>query len=303
MSRRKGNCDMLGGFKHGDYMFWKSGDDNKWTAHFYLARLQELAISMFEWKNLPKPIDWRFIEYMLFYNGQVLYSHDDELGEDIVTQVALSGKLDLYRVPFDRMAYADNGYHKRLDETNSVIIWNNLLRMPTYPAMVFYAHKLYEIDRTIDTNVKAQKTPIMILADEDERLALKNVYMQYDGNQPFIFGSRNLGLQDRVQALKTDAPYLADKLFELKKEVWNEALTYLGIYVGTEKKERMLAQESTMNNGSIIASRESRLEMRRECVDKINDMFGTNIEVHYRDINNDIETIDKADFNNEGEQI
>lgn len=303
MGRRKNSVNAFGLPKNEDYMFWDSANDNKWSARYYLARLQELAISMFEWKNLPKPIDWRFIEYMLFFNGQVLYSHDDELGEDIVTQVALSGKLDLYRVPYDRMAYADNGYNRHLDETNSVIIWNNLLRMPTYPAMVFYAKKLYDIDRTIDINVKGQKTPIMILADEDERLSLKNVYMQYDGNQPFIFGSRNLGLQDRVQALKTDAPYLADKLFELKKEVWNEALTYLGIYVGTEKKERLLAQESTMNNGAIIASRESRLEMRRECVDKINDMFGTNIEVHYRDINNDIETIGEADFDERGEQI
>mgnify|MGYP002522275185 CR=1 FL=1 len=303
MGKRKSGVNSFGLPKNEDYMFWDSASDNKWSAHYYLARLQELAISMFEWKNLPEPIDWRFIEYMLFFNGQVLYSHDDELGEDIVTQVALSGKLDLYRVPYDRMAYADNGYHKQLNEKNSVIIWNNLLRMPTYPAMVFYAKKLYDIDRTIDINVKGQKTPIMILADEDERLALKNVYMQYDGNQPFIFGSRNLGLQDRIQALKTDAPYLADKLYDLKEKVWNEALTYLGIYVGTQKKERMLAQESTMNNGAIIASRESRLEMRRECVDKINAMFGTNIEVHYRDINNDIETIGEPDYDEGGSQI
>ena len=284
MSKRKSNGKSFGLPKNEDYMFWNSAEDNKLTCQYYLARLQELAISMFEWKNLPKPIDWRFIEYMLFYNGQVLYSHDEELGEDIVTQVALSGKLDLYREPYDRMAYADNGYNRQLTKDNSVIIWNNLLRMPSYPVMVFYAKKLYDVDRTIAINVNAQKTPIMILADEDERLALKNVYMQYDGNQPFIFGSRNLGLQDRVQALKTDAPYLADKLMELENQIWNEALTYLGISnLNIQKKERLVSDEAVRSMGGTIASRQSRLEMRRECVEKINDMFGTNIEVNYRE--------------------
>lgn len=282
---KKGNAPRnIFGNKMEDFMFWDSANSNSFSAQYYLARLTELGMAMFEWKNLPKPIDWRFIEYMLFFNGQVLYSHDDELGEDIVTQVALSGKLDFYRVPFDRQAYADNGYHRNLTADNSVIIWNNLLRMPSYPAMLFYARKLWEIDRTIDINVKAQKTPIMILADEDERLALKNVYMQYDGNQPFIFGSKNLGLQDSIQALKTDAPYLADKLMELKNQTWNEALTYLGISnLNVQKKERLISDEAVRSMGGTIASRQSRLEMRREAAEMINDMFGTKIEVNYRE--------------------
>lgn len=282
---KKGNTPRnIYGNKMEDFMFWDSANSNSFSAQYYLARLTELGMSMFEWKNLPAPIDWRFIEYMLFFNGQVLYSHDDELGEDMVTQVALSGKLDFYRVPYDRQAYADNGYHRNLTADNSVIIWNNLLRMPSYPAMLFYARKLWEVDRTIDINVKAQKTPIMILADEDERLALKNVYMQYDGNQPFIFGSKNLGLQDSIQSLKTDAPYLADKLMELKNQIWNEALTYLGISnLNVQKKERLISDEAVRSMGGTIASRQSRLEMRRECVEKINAMFGTKIEVNYRE--------------------
>ena len=285
MGKNKGATPKnIFGNKYEDFMFWDSANSNSFAAQYYLMRLTELGMAMFEYKNLPEPIDWRFIEYMLFFNGQVLYSHDDELGEDIVTQCALSGKLDLYRVPYDRQAYADNGYHRNLTEKNSVVIWNNLLRMPSYPAMVFYARKLWEIDRTIDINVKAQKTPVLILADEDERLALKNVYMQYDGNQPFIFGSKNLGMQDSIQALKTDAPYLADKLMELKNQVWNEALTYLGISnLNVQKKERLISDEAIRSMGGTIASRQSRLEMRRECFDKVNRMFGTNIEVNYRE--------------------
>ncbi len=267
-----------------DRDFWDSANSNEYSAIFYLNRLTELAMAMFEWVNLPKTIDWRFLEYILYYDGKALFSKDAELGEYIVTKGALSGKMNFYRVPENRRAYADNGYQKELNEKDSVVIFNNMLRLPAYPAMWFYARKLWEIDRTIDINVKAQKTPVLILADEDERLTMKNVYMQYDGNQPFIFGSKNLGLNDNIKVLQTEAPYLADKLMMLKNQIWNEALTYLGISnLNIQKKERLVSDEAVRSMGGTIASRQSRLEMRREACEQINRMFGLNIEVNYRE--------------------
>lgn len=268
----------------GDRSFWESANDNEWSALYYLNRLTELAMAMFEWKNLPDTIDWRFLEYILYYNGQILFFKDPNMDEYVVTKCALSGKMNFYRVPNRRRAYADNGYQKEFNEKNSVVIYNNMLRLPSYPAMMFYARKLWEVDRIIDINIKAQKTPVLILADEDERLTMKNVYMQYDGNQPFIFGSKNMGLADNIKVLKTDAPYLADKLMTHKNQIWNEALTYLGISnLNVQKKERLISDEAIRSMGGTIASRQSRLEMRREAAKQINDMFGLNIEVNYRE--------------------
>lgn len=268
----------------GDRSFWESANGNEWSAIYYLNRLTELAMAMFEWKNLPKTIDWRFLEYILYYNGQILFFKEDGLDEYVVTKCALSGKMNFYRVPEDRRAYADNGYQANYNENNSVVIYNNMLRLPTYPAMMFYARKLWEIDRVIDINIKAQKTPVLILADEDERLTMKNVYMQYDGNQPVIYGTKSMGMLDNVKVLKTDAPYLADKLMEQKNQIWNEAMTYLGISnVSYQKKERLISDEITRSMGGTIASRISRLEMRNEACKQINDMFGLNISVEYRE--------------------
>lgn len=267
-----------------DRDFWDSANSNEYSAIYYLNRLTELAMAMFEWVNLPDTIDWRFLEYILYYDGKALFSMDAELGEYIVTKCALSGKMNFYRVPENRRAYADNGYQKELNEKDSVVIFNNMLRLPAYPSMWFYARKLWEIDRTIDINIKAQKTPVLILADEDERLTMKNVYMQYDGNQPFIFGSKNMGLTDNIKVLQTEAPYLADKLMMLKNQIWNEALTYLGISnLNIQKKERLVSDEAVRSMGGTIASRQSRLEMRREACEQINRMFGLNIEVNYRE--------------------
>lgn len=267
-----------------DRDFWDSANGNEYSAIYYLNRLTELAMAMFEWENLPEGIDWRYLEYILYYDGKILFAKEDAMNEYIVTKVALSGKMNFYRVPERRRAYADNGYQKEYTDKNSVVVFNNMLRLPAYPAMWFYARKLWEIDRTIDINIKAQKTPVLILANEDERLTMKNVYMQYDGNQPVIYGSKNMGLQDNIQVLKTEAPYLADKLMQLKNQIWNEALTYLGISnLNVQKKERLISDEAIRSMGGTIASRQSRLEMRREGCEQINKMFGLNIDVNYRE--------------------
>ena len=109
-----------------------------------------------------------------------------------------------------------------------------------------------------------------------------NLYKEYDGNTPVIKGTKGLDLNG-FTVLKTDAPYVADKLYQLKTEIWNEALTYLGISnVNTTKKERLVTDEVIRNMGGTIASRYSRLEMRRQACEKINDMFGLEITCNYR---------------------
>lgn len=247
----------------------------------YYNRLTELAISMFEWKNLPDTIDERFLELCLFSDGMCVFFEDEVLGY-LALQVMIGGKLNVYRIPMNRTAYATNGYHKKLNETNSVIIFNNYLHTNSMLDIEMFSKRLYNLDRAIDVNANAQKTPILIQCDESQRLTMLNMYKQYDGNEPFIFGTKALDTKG-FNVLKTDAPYVCDKLYELKAQLWNEALTYLGISnTNVTKKERMISDEVMRNMGGVIASRYSRLETRRKACKEINDMFGLNIEVNYR---------------------
>lgn len=306
MGKRKSVWDKHIGGVPTDYQFWDSENLNAIAEQYYLSRLSELAMSMFDWKNLPSSVDKRFLEYTLFYEGAILFFHDDALVVNnsdegyLALQVALGGNLDVYRVPDYRRAYATNGYQQVRNATDSVIIWNNMLRMPEYGRMMYYARKLYEIDRAVDVNVKAQKTPVAILCDEKERLTMKNIYMQYDGNQPFIFGSKDLDL-GQIQALRTDAPFVADKLQQLKENIWSEAMMCLGIPNSSgEKKERLVANEAVLSMGGTLASRTSRLDMRKEACDKINEMFGLDIDVEY---NSDLDvTTDDGDSSEDAER-
>lgn len=256
---------------------------NNLTYRQYLNRLTELAISMFEWKNLPDTVDERYLELHLFETGCMVYFQDDILG-DLCLDSITNGKLSVYGDPLLRRAYSGyNNYQKLLSYKDSVIIWNNLLHTNSILDVEMFARRLYNIDRIIDVNANAQKTPVLLQGNEKQRLTLLNLYKEYDGNAPFIFGDKNLDINS-LKAFSTNAPYVCDKLYQLKTQIWNEALTYLGISnINIQKKERLITDEVTRNQGGTIASRYSRLESRRKAVKKINKMFGTNIEVNYRE--------------------
>lgn len=284
--------------KHGiTDMFDDSAILNNLTYLQYINRLTELAICMFEWKNLPASVDQRYLELHLFETGCMVYFDDDILGNLCLDCIA-NGRLGVYGDPILRRAYSGyNNYQKLLKESNSVIIWNNYLHTNSILDVKMFAKRLYNIDRIIDVNANAQKTPVLVQGTEKQRLTLLNLYKEFDGNAPFIFGDKNLDLS-ALKSIQTGAPYVCDKLYQLKTQIWNEALTYLGISnINIQKKERLICDEVTRNQGGTIASRYSRLESRRQAVKKINDMFGTNIEVNYRE---DFQEIDNNVTNSIG---
>lgn len=273
----------MGNRKREKTLFGESATVNNLTYMQYLNRLTELSVSMFEWKNLPPTVDARYLELHLFETGSMVYFNDEVIG-NLCLDCLPSGRLDVYGNPVLRRAYSGyNNYQKLLKESNSVIIWNNYLHTNSVLEVKMFAKRLYNLDRIIDVNANAQKTPVLIQGTEQQRLTLKNLYKEFDGNSPFIFGDKNLDLNS-LKCLQTGAPYVCDKLYNLKQMYWNEALTYLGINnTGAQKRERMLTIESSQAQGGTISSRYSRLQSRREAVEKINAMFGTNIEVNYRE--------------------
>lgn len=265
-----------------DRQFWESATLNNTNFKQYYNRLTELSISMFEWKNLPDTVDPRFLELTLFSDGQAVFFKDEEIGY-LALQNMRGGKLNVYHVPKERRAYAVNGYQKNLNEKDSVIIYNNYLHSNSRMDVEMFARRLYNLDRAIDVNANAQKTPVLIQCDETQRLTMVNLYKKFDGNEPVIYGDKNLN-PNSLKVLKTDAPYVADKLYQLKTQIWNEALTYLGISnINITKKERLITDEVTRNQGGTIASRYSRLEARREACKAINKMFALDIWCDYRE--------------------
>ena len=211
---------------------------NSYTTIDYLYRLKEYAINTFEWLNLPSTVDARYIELQLFEQGRICFFKDKLIGY-LALPLNEEGTQNVYDEFRNKRIYANNGFHRNRNLTNSVVIYNNFLRIPTYTTVNLYAIRLARVMRTIDLNVEAQKTPILITCPENQKLALENVYKKYKGNSPVIYTDSEFNL-DSIKVLKTDAPFVADKLTDYKHDLWNEVMTFLGVNnANQDKRERL----------------------------------------------------------------
>ena len=272
----------------------------------YFYRLEEICINMFSWENVPDTIDPGFLELTLCEYGFAVYFNEEDIGNVALT-CALGGPLDIYREPIYRRAYANNGFQRELDNKNSVLIFNNYLHQPSILTIMLFARRLAEIERTIDVNVKAQKTPVVITCDESQLLTVKNAYKDMAENVPVIIGSKNMDWKN-ISAMQTGAPFVSLELNNLKRQIWQEAMTFFGVSnTNTEKKERQIGLEVSTNLGAVMAQRYVMLNSRREAAKKINKMFGTNIEVNFRQdfemFNIDMPTTTDYNINRESELL
>lgn len=247
----------------------------------YFYKLENIAISMFEWGNIPPTVDERFLEKCLIERGVCVWFRDEIIG-DLALNVTWSGPLNVYNIPIKRKAYATNGYQRSLTAEDSVLIYNNFMRTPLLNMIILYAQRLAEIERVIDVNVKAQKTPVAIAAEESQVFTMKNLYRQYDGNEPVIFGTKNLNF-DQFTVLNPNAPFVADKLNFLKRQYWNEAIGFFGVEnTGFEKREQVQSQEILSSLGGVMASRYVMLNARRQAAKEINAKFKLDLTVNFR---------------------
>lgn len=273
----------------------KQLNDITFTDYFY--RLMLLAKSVFKWNNLPNGIDEKWIEQFLFTEGQCIFYRDEEKGFMVAKNV-VAGQLNYYGEPTRFRAYGigyngpelNNYMGRDLEEikpdkfntTDCVLIRNNDDLIPTSPTIQLYALQLAEITRTIQININSQKTPLFIKGSNRQMMTLKQVYKQWNGNEPVIFGDKSLE-ENRMEAVRTEAPIVFDKLQIQKHAIWNECMTFLGVNnANMDKKERLVSNEVEANNGQVELASEIMLKSRQRACELINKLFGLNISVELR---------------------
>lgn len=262
--------------------FTNSAYLNNMTYLDYLNRLRRIALARFKWKNLPDTMNERKLEKDLFEKGIAAILKDEKRGI-INTGAASSGMVDIYGIPTKINCFSYNfqdvrtTYLYNIDKpvlSQAILVMNDWDMTPTYSSLELFAWRLYNCDRIIDININAQKTPVVIIADDTSRLTMENLMLKYDGNQPFIFGDKNNFDLNNIKALNTSAPFIADKVQKQKKEIWNEALTYLGINnMSIDKKERAIIDEVNENNELINLNLQSFMIPRMEACERINNLF------------------------------
>lgn len=256
---------------------------NSQTYMDYLERMKKIALSMFEWVNLPDTMNERYLEMCLYYKGQAALLYDEDYGF-INTQAADSGYINIYGLPTKINCYSFS-YNKMRElyvsgtnlpaEEECILVMNNFQRVPTASTISLYAERLTEAQRAADINIKAQKTPVLLLTDKNQELTLRNIYAQYDGNSPVIIGDKSLLNEKNITSVSTEAKFVANDIREYMTSIWNDFLCFLGINnLSTEKKERLITSEANSNNELINMNMQSYLIPRKQACKEFNAKFG-----------------------------
>ena len=267
------------------------------TYSTWFNRLYNIAISRFEWLNLPDTCNEKFIEQVLFFNGFMVGYKDSALNSFLIMPCTNNSVLDIFGYPAKVNAYGYNGYMaqnltpytitlgQEPTRADAALLYANYSRCPDLPAVLYFARKLTKIDRTIDVNINVQKTPYIISCGENQRLTVANMFKQVDNFEPAIITTKFYGLNGEkpINVMDLKPPFVADKMQILKRQVYQEALTYLGIEANTsEKAERQVTEELTANMGETESMRQSPLASRKQFCKEFNKIYGTNIDVKFR---------------------
>lgn len=267
------------------------------TYSTWFNRLYNIAISRFEWLNLPGTCNEKFIEQVLFFNGFMVGYKDTALNSFLIMPCTNNSVLDIFGYPAKVNAYGYNGYMaqnltpytitlgEEPTKADAALLYANYSRCPDLPAVLYFARKLTKIDRTIDVNINVQKTPYIISCGENQRLTVANMFKQVDNFEPAIITTKFYGLNGEkpINVMDLKPPFVADKMQTLKRQVYQEALTYLGIEANTsEKAERQVTEELNANMGETESMRQSPLASRKQFCKEFNKIYGTNIDVKFR---------------------
>lgn len=257
---------------------------NNATFNDYCNRFYKIATSIFEWVNLPDSMDPRYLEHTLYFTGQAALLKTPEYGF-INTKAAANGDLNIYGLPtalncysysFNELRRVYNGITDPMPDENTecILVMNNTLRTPTYSSMQLFALRLAEVERTIDTNIKRLKMPYILTGSKANEFTLRNLYRAIDNNEPALVVDKDtISLKD-ISAIDLKVPLIANDLMLYKKEIINEALTVLGVNNLSEKRERLITDETNTNNEMINYNLMSYLAPRQRAADQFNEKYG-----------------------------
>ena len=278
---------------------------NNMSFSYYYYKLMLVNRSLFDWEGLPNNMDGRWIEKYLFNSGKCIFYKDPLMGF-MVAGFGQEGSINCYGDPTSVYPVAENYTYEGdqlVNGENCYVIRNNDLMLPNFPIIRHYAYKLTNIDRAIDVNIEAQKTPIIVRCSDRQKLSLKNAINQRRDNEPVIWTNDESNLADMVSTLELNAQPIFKDLQTQKHMILNEVYTDLGINnANMDKRERMVANEVEANNEQVKASEDVLLKVREEACKQINRIFGLNISVkrrqldqipEYKEINEEIERVEQ----------
>ena len=269
--------------------------------------INEIITSQFEYKNLPKEIPFDIIERVLFNYGMgVLF----KVGINYFFLPCCNmGNLNIYGRPtkvqaigFNGQSYQtpiiiENDYYinfNLINECNGVLFLNNQQGISTLALIKPYVNRLMYLWQSIGINECLNRTRALLHCNKDISKIAKEQFTQiFEGSSPIVIindkGITNSNSELSLNNL--DIPYLANDIWVDFDNTLNKLLTIIGVKnINTQKKERLLSEETMATDEIVSDSLNSRLNYRKDSIERANELFGINLQVERKQLSNESKT-------------
>lgn len=280
--------------------FYKTARENLYCKDRYLNNfIDDMLIKcnqMFHYENLPNTIPKRNLEHMLMCNGYVIIAkHNNNL---YALQGGLGGVPNAY---YEYTQCIVNNPYLKLNKTytidvDCVIMRNDSRQKGLIPILEKYGVMQGDCEISLNMLTNVLRSQFLISASDDKTKQNADIFIKKLIDGEFTAIGENAFLDGvKVHNIQSTSGYI-QQFVELNQYIKASAFNELGLDCNFNmKRERLTANEVELNTSILIPLADDMLEQRQIAVDKINQMYGTNIKVDLSSVwKMQKETVDKA---------
>lgn len=306
----------MAGYKHLEIPsdFQKYVKDKKESARAYYRYLLSRVLRMFQYKNLPDTIPHEILDRYLFMNGIACITKVD--GQLYAFYGNLGGPQDVYYRPTEFII--SNPHIKTSDgqlftanvpvfpcdtdyqvgqpiRTEGVLIRNDTEWVGLHPLIARYAYLMAENTLTLRTADVMLRVIALITAKTDKELSAANEYLKsLEKGELGVIGESAFHEGIEMQSPPSNNGSYLTQFIEYQQYLKGSFFGDIGLSANYNMKREAIGKgESTLDQDALLPLAENMLKCRQEDLQKVNDMFGTEISVEFSSswLTNKIETI------------
>lgn len=257
--------------------------DKATNVNNYVKYMLNRSLAMFKYHNLPDTIPQEELEKMLqCAGGCVWYKHENDL---YVFNATLGGEGDVYNRP--TKAVISNPALKLTTECiideDCVFMQNDSMCMGLVPMYQKYCTILNETDITMILATINKRIQMLLSANDDNTVASAKKFIENIENGKLgVIAESKLFDSLKTNTVATSNTNSLQDIYQLQQYVKASMYNEIGLGANwNSKKERLAVAEVETNSDNLYPLVDDMLNNRRKALEKVNEMFGTDIQVEF----------------------
>lgn len=246
----------------------------------YLKDIASVKVGMFKYKNIEKipNLTSEIVETIMLFNNFLCFYDVPGVGK-LLCRYVIAGELNEYLKPtfVNLLDIHGTTVATGVPYKDLILVRDNSLDIIPFICMVEYIRKIDLCDTSVFKALNVATLPLVITGSKKNVNQANVIAKKLGAPNAFVIGDDSL--IDAIKTFDIDIRINPLDIYELKTKYKNECVASLGIYTIEQKKERKIVSEVSSQNEYTDSIYEDMRNQRQSFVDKLNEMYGLDIEL------------------------